>query len=216
MKLDLSRLVNVKRLPDKSIQCQCPICALENRDKVGKNHLRIYANGAFSCIVNNERDHNRRIRAFLRATNPDDNPDIIYIDPEPRISIEKVYPEDTLNRLTPIYDYWLGRGAKESVIKELEGGLAPLDEKSKLAGRFIFPIRGRDNRIMGFTGRLIEENSFAPKWKILGRKNQFIFPRVGICKPAIKSQSKVILVESVGCVIALAGMGIWNTMCLFG
>lgn len=217
MRLDLSRLINVKRQPDGSIQCQCPACAVEGNDKTGKNHLRVYGSGAFNCILHGQdKIHNRAIRAYLVNTALDDNPDIVYIDPEPTIKVDKVYPEDTLSKLMPIYDYWIDRGAKPEVLRKLEGGLAPEDEKSKLSNRFIFPIRGSDNRIYGFTGRLTQDNSFAPSWKHLGKKGSFIFPARRLSEPHIRANSQVILVESVGCVLALAGAGIWNTICLFG
>lgn len=219
MKLDLSRLVNVKRNPtDQSIQCQCPICASEDgRDLVGRNHLRVYQSGGFRCIVNDDRVHNAKIRAYLRGTNPDENPDYEYIDPEPaRISVEKVYPEETLSKLVPDYSYWVGRGIKPEVLARLEGGMAPEDEKSKLSARFIFPCRNIDGRIIGYSARLTFNNSFAPKWKIIGKKSLFIMPSVSISKPAIQETGTVILVEGIGCCLKLGERGIFNTLCLFG
>lgn len=215
MRLDHNRLINVKRQSDGSIQCQCPVCAQDGKDRAAKNHLRIYNTGAFSCIVDNSKPHTRAIAAFLRGTAPDDNPDIIYIDPEPAIKTEKVYDEETLTKLLPDYSYWVGRGAKESVLKALEGGLAPHDEKSKLSNRFIFPIRGRDGRINGFTGRLIEENSYAPTWKHLFKSSLAAWPW-NVTGPHIIETKTVVLVESVGDLLALMSHGIMNVLCIFG
>lgn len=216
MRLDLSRLVNVKRQSDGSIQCQCPICAREGKDQSSKNHLRVFRTGAFNCIVyGSDKQHNGQIKAYLCNTAPDDNPDIEYIDPEPTIKVDKVYPEETITKLVPDYSYWIGRGAKEEVLRSLEGGLAPLDEKSKLAGRFIFPIRGRDGRINGFTGRLVTENSFAPTWKHLFKSSLACWPWQ-VAGPHIKKTGTVVLVESVGDLLALMSHGVQNVICIFG
>ncbi len=215
MRLDISRLEKVKRNPDQSITCRCPACAAEGGDKTG-NHLRIWLTGAFNCVTHGQdKVHNKAIRALLRGTSLDDNPDIVYIDPEPRVTVEKVYPEDTLSKLLPDYSYWEGRGAKAEVVKALEGGLAPLDEKSKLAGRFIFPIRGRDGRITGFTGRLVSENSFAPTWKHLFKSSLAVWPW-NVTGPAIRASSTAVLVESVGDTLALLSNDVPNVICLFG
>lgn len=217
MRLDISRLVNVKRQSDGSIQCQCPICFGENgRDKAGKNHLRVYRSGAFSCVVDNSREHNGKIKAYLCNTAPSDNPDTEWIDPEPTVKVDKVYPENSLSTLLDDQSYWESRGIRADVARRLGAGVAVRSEKSKLSGRSVFPLRGIDRRIIGFAARLIEDNSFAPKWKILGRKSTAIFPSVDISERAIIDASQVILVEGVGCVAALGAADVWNTMCLFG
>lgn len=216
MKLDTSRLVNVKKQADGSIQCQCPICLETGDDKTGKNHLRIYKTGAFNCILyGGDKLHNQKIRAYLRQTSLEDNPDIIYVDPEPEIKTEKIYPEEILTKLVPDYTYWINRGAKEDVLKKLEGGIALNEEKSKLSGRFVFPIRNYDGRIVGFTGRLTQENSFAPKWKHLARISQSVWPW-NITGKYIMENKSVILVESVGDLLALMSNDINNVLCIFG
>jgi len=218
MKLDISRLVNVKKNPDQSFNCQCPICFRdEGQDKSGRNHLRIWPNGSFNCITHNEdRFHNAKIRAFLRGTNPDENPDFEYLDPEPKITVEKIFPDSCLEALIPDYEYWRGRGIKEEPLRLFQCGLALKEEKSKLSGRVVFPVRNIEGRIIGFSARLIGDNSFAPKWKILGKKNHFIFPSINISKPAIQADGSVILVEGIGCCLKLAQNNIFNTLCLFG
>lgn len=216
MKLDLARLVNVKRQSDGSVVAQCPACAAEGQDRAGRNHLRVWRTGAFHCILKSEDPHhNAQIRALLRGTAPDDNPDIEYIDPEPRVTTDKVYPEDSLSKLIPDYSYWIGRGARPDVIARLEGGLAPSDEKSKLSGRFVFPVRGLDGRINGFTGRLTEPSSFAPSWKHCFKSGRAVYPWT-VNGPAITASGTVILVESIGCLLSLMSHDITNVLCVFG
>lgn len=215
MRLDISRLEKVKRNADRSITCRCPICAESGHDTTG-NHLRVWVTGAFSCVTNQgDRRHNSQIKAYLCNTAPSDNPDIEYIDPEPTIKVDKVYPESSLISLLPQYDYWVNRGARPEVLRALEGGLAPLDEKSKLSGRFIFPIRGLDGRINGFTGRLVAENSFAPTWKHLFRSSKSVWPW-NVSGSAIRASRTVVLVESVGDCLALLSNGVPNVLCIFG
>ncbi len=216
MRLDLSRLVNVKRQPDGSIQCQCPACAEEGHDTNGKNHLRVYRSGAYNCLLHGaDKIHNKQIKAYLRNTAPDDNPEEEYIDPEPTIISDKVYPESVLSKLVPDYSYWVGRGVREDVLRRLECGMAPEDEKSKLSKRFIFPIRGLDGRISGFTARLVEENSFAPKWKHLMKSSRVCWPW-HVSGAAIRATRTAVLVESVGDLLALMSHGLDNVICLFG
>lgn len=216
MRLDTSRLTNVKRQPDGSIQAQCPVCAGEGHDLGAKNHLRVYRTGAFNCIQHGgDKLHNRQIRAYLMNTALADNPEDEYVESEPTIKADKVYPEDTLSKLVPDYSYWEGRGANPDVVRSLEGGLAPLDEKSKLAGRFIFPIRGLDGRISGFTGRLVQDNSFAPTWKHLVPTSRACWPW-NVSGAAIRATHTAVLVESVGDLISLMSNGVTNVLCIFG
>jgi hypothetical protein len=216
MKLDLTKLENVRRQPDGSIICACPQCRLEGGDH-SKTHLKVYRSGAYNCAkYGSDKAHNSAIKAYLCNTAPGDNPDVEYVDPEPMIKMDKVYPESSLSSLIPDYSYWAGRGICEGVCRRLESGVAQQSEKSKLSGRSVFPCRDMEGRIIGFAARLLEENSFAPKWKILGKKSNAIFPSTKISRNEIRSRSEVILVEGIGCVMALGQVGIWNTMCLFG
>lgn len=63
---DKSKLVNPRFNSDGSIICQCPACALNKRDLNGKNHLRIFPDGAFNCAVGSENDENHN-RIFINC-----------------------------------------------------------------------------------------------------------------------------------------------------
>ncbi len=215
MRLDLSRLESVRRQSDQSIICACPVCRQEGHDRTG-NHLRVYKTGQFNCILHSgERQHNRAIRAYLMNTALDENPEIEYIDPEPAIKTDKVYPESSLSSLIPDYTYWLGRGVTEDVCRRLEIGVAAEGEKSKLAGRSILPIRGLDGRLTGFSGRLLKDNSFAPKYKHLFKSSLAVYPW-HIAGPHIKASRTVVLTEGVSDMMILMSHGIPNVLSLFG
>jgi len=212
--LDLSKLVNVTTNPE-GWDCQCPICAQEGKGLRGKNQLRLYRNGAFHCVLNpDDHDHNRRLRALLRGyVDGTERDEVIYI--EPKLKIDTVYPESTLSKLMPDYSYWKGRGMKEEVLRRLENGTAPLEEKSKLSGRTIFPIRDLDRQIVGFSGRLLTESSYAPKWKHMFRSGKSVYPWHVTCNDIIATK-RVVLVESIGDLLAVLGADIKPTLCIFG
>ena len=212
MSLDLSKLTNVKP-SSTGYTARCPVCAQKGADKTG-NHLAVFRSGAFWCVVGSESDatHNRNIRALVMgdgAVVPE------YIDPEPRLEATKVYPESTLLGLLPDYSYWLGRGMREDVLRALENGLAPKETKGKLAGRSVFPIRDLQRRIVGFSGRLTDSNSFAPNWKHLMRVRDTVYP-AHLVGPEIKATRTACLVESLGDELSLLSHDIKPVLCTWG
>lgn len=211
MSLDTSGLVNV-RPNAEGWDCQCPICARAGLGLRAKNQLRIFKTGAFHCVLDSTPDHNRAVRAILRGYS-DEQAEVIYV--EPKLTVDAVYPESTLVKLVPDYDYWVGRGMKESALKALENGVAPADEKSKLSGRSIFPLRNPDRTIVGFSGRLLEDRYNAPKWKHLARIKTLVYPW-HVSGAAIKETKACMLVESIGDLLACQSYGIVPVLCIFG
>jgi hypothetical protein len=55
----LSKLRCVKKRDDGSVTAQCPACAAKGRDRKG-DHLRVYDNDRFSCIVFLGNSHDAR------------------------------------------------------------------------------------------------------------------------------------------------------------
>lgn len=212
MNFDPTKLINPQRTSDGGWICACPACQKEGKDLHGRNHLKIHKNGAFGCAVDQSPAHDRLIYQLLK----DPSAQVIeYIDPEPRLNVERIYPEDSLAKLIPDYSYWFNRGMKEAVLRKLECGLASSEEKGKLSGRSVFPIRNLDGQIMGFTGRLVGESSFAPKWKHLVRSSKTVYPW-NVNGEAIRKQKVAVLVESVGDLLALMSHDINPVLCIFG
>lgn len=209
----VSKLVNAKRTPDGGYQCQCPACAQNKRDLHGKNHLRIYKSGAFHCAVDGSSEHNSAIKSLLGGGKGGE-PDVEYLQPEPP-KVDKVYPDSILSGLVPDHSYWRGRGIDEEVVKSLENGVAPQDEKGPLSGRSIFPLRDLDGRILAWSGRLVVDNSFAKKWKHLGPVSKVVWP-YKVSGPTIESTKTAILIESPGDTLACLTSGIKPVICLFG
>ena len=67
--LDRSKLTNVQDRDDGAYVARCPACAEQGHDETG-NHLIVYPNGAFGCVVftgdnDNARKHRSRIRQLI-------------------------------------------------------------------------------------------------------------------------------------------------------
>jgi hypothetical protein len=126
----------------------------------------------------------------------------------------KRYPKEWLDKLLPVYDYWLERGVSKETLKVFGGGLA---EKGQMANRYVFPIfDGRDD-VVGFSGRDVANysNSSRPKWKHIGNKSQWKYPLKVNCD-IIKESKEVILVESIGDMLSLWEAGVKNVIVTFG
>lgn len=209
---------NLHLLSDLKVQIDgwtaaCPVCRSEGHDSKG-DHLKIWKTGQFCCAkYKSDPEHNKRIKAAIGSGSTEINNE--YIDLEPKIDLPKTYPEESLMRLGQDHSYWEGRGIPSEVVERFKGGLAPVNEKNKMSGRYVFPIRNTDNKIIGFSGRLVENNSFAPKWKHIFKVKYSVFP-LDIAKPQITDTKKVILLESIGDYLALAKYDIWNSFVIFG
>lgn len=215
MSLDLSKLVNVKRGPENTITSGCPVCRSQGADKTG-NHLKVWLNtGAFNCVVaGKDRIHNRAIRDFLRGASGELE-DVLFVEPPERLRAEPVYPDEMLTKLLKDHSYWVNRGVKQEVIAMLEGGVAPAEEKSKLSGRYVIPIRGLSGQINGWSGRLLTDSNYSPKYKHLFSSSQACWPW-HIAGPHIIKSRKVVLQEGWSEWLFLHGSRIFNSLSLFG
>lgn len=212
-KLRTEKLTNVQRMQDGGIVCQCPACAQMGEDRTQKNHLKIFKNGAFSCIkYQNDKQHNKLI--YKLVFDSGDNEEIID-DYKPTVSQVKFYPESILDKLIKDHSYWLNRNISLDVLEKMQGGIAAKDEKSKLSGRYCFPIRDLNNKIVGFSGRLVANNEFSTKWKHLFKVRNVAYP-FNFAEKYIKESRCVVLVESIGDMLALMSHGINNVLVIFG
>lgn len=214
MSYDLAKLQNVKRGPGGAITARCPVCAAAGGDKSG-NHLGILADGRFNCIVGSgEPGHNRQIRALLKGYHIED---VEFIEPprQPTDTVDKVYSEEMLSKLVKDHTYWINRGIRKEIVEMLEGGVSAPGDKSKLSGRYVIPIRGLTGQINGFSGRILNDSTFAPKYKHLFKSSRACWPW-HLSGGAIEKTKKVVLQEGWSEWLALANGGIMNTLSLFG
>jgi hypothetical protein len=215
----VSRLENVRPATEGGWTAMCPICAAAGNGLRGRNQLKVWPSSAFHCVIaGDDREHNKLIRAFLyRDADPDTLAalEVEFVDPEPKLEVEKVYPESMLAKLTPDHRYWMGRGISEEVLRRMGGGLAPADEKGKLSGRYVMPVRDLHGRIIGWTGRLVSDASFGPTHKHLVKSSRCIFP-IHDAEEAIRRTRVVVFDEGVGDDLSLATVGIRNRLALLG
>ena len=83
----------------------------------------------------------------------------------------------------------------------------------------VFPIYNEHQQIIGFSGRKVDDGNNYPKWKHIGRRNNWVYPafNANTCvNEEIESKKEVILVESIGDAMALYEQGIKNVLVMFG
>jgi len=209
--IDQSKLERVKVNPDGSYFARCPLCAAEGGDTSGQGHLSVFPSGKFHCFkYANDKVHNYGILQLAGTKGTGEAPITQIV--QPKIEVDRIYPDACLSRLVRNFDYWTGRGVEESAISRFEGGIAL---EGQMQGRWVFPFRNKNNQIIGFTGRWIgKANPHVAKWKHLGVKSKSHWPF--FTHDEINSLKKVVLVESPGDTLACVNSGILAIRCLFG
>jgi hypothetical protein len=134
--------------------------------------------------------------------------------------IEKIYPESILSKLLPHYKFYNDRGISSDCLTRLKSGMAM---SGKMYQRYVFPIYNKEHKIIGFSGRYMGNSLDKPKWKHLGKKRNWTYPlfvkdKNGFLftKDAIKNSGELILVESIGDLLAFHTRGIFNVLVTFG
>ena len=130
-----------------------------------------------------------------------------------KLEMEKIYPEDCLKKLFPNYSFYNKRKISEETQKLYKCGLA---SAGRMYRRVVFPIYNDTGQIFGFAGRKItDEDEQVPKWKLIGKKSNWIYPLMIPNFPQLENQ-EVILVESIGDSMALTENGYSNNIVAFG
>jgi hypothetical protein len=134
-----------------------------------------------------------------------------------KLYMEDIYPEESLKKLLPHYKFYNNRGISDLTLKQLKGGYAT---KNQMYQRFVFPIYNEYGQIHGFSGRDMSGKEGRPKWKHIGKKNNWVYPAYvkqdeGIFLDDIK-EDYVIIVESIGDCLNLIENGVRNVLVSFG
>lgn len=129
-----------------------------------------------------------------------------------KIKSPTIYNKDCLTNFIPDYEYWNKRGVSDETLRLFRNGVC-FDGKQK--ERSVFPIINPDGRLVGFSGRLLIKDNKKAKWKHDGQKQYFVYP-VFLNEKYIVETKQIVLVESIGDVLALWEAGIKNTLCIFG
>lgn len=131
-----------------------------------------------------------------------------------------VFSPSLLNNLLNLYTFYEKRGISKETQSAYLTGYA---SSGKMYGRMVFPIFDEMMQIIGFAGRDVydRESKGIPKWKIIGKKKNFIYPFFlpdikDKFMSSFKEKNEVILVESIGDSMALYQKGIYNNLVCFG
>jgi hypothetical protein len=130
------------------------------------------------------------------------------------LSGNQVYDKSLLLKLRRDCSYWENRGISKKTLEPLEGGVATT---GKMYNRYTFPIFNNKNDIIGFSGRDINptRSDKRPKWKHIGNKRSWAYP-LKVNLKEIKAKKEIILVESIGDMLALRENNINTAVVTFG
>ena len=123
---------------------------------------------------------------------------------------DKLFEKD-YEGLIKSYKFYLDRGISKETLDNFGAGLA---QGGPMYGRICFCIRDKDGTLRGAAGRDVLNRDPKKKWKIKGKKSEFIYPYFD---PKVFSQTgQICLVESIGDCLSLWNSGIKQVICIFG
>ena len=196
------------------------------RDGDNKTAVKIYKNtGVWMDFVENK--GSKPFEALVQLTIKDPSQvteilgkssteNVITYSPTEKIEMEKIYPEESLEKLFPNYNFYKKREISELTQQKFQVGLAGV---GKMYRRMVFPIYNEHTQLIGFSGRKVDEDNNYPKWKHIGKRNNWVYPALNKkteVDEEIKLKKEVILVESIGDALALYEQGIKNVLVIFG
>jgi len=196
------------------------------RDSDNDNVLRIWKNSGqwvdFKENISGSLED--LVRLTLKLKNIDEAKEwisskgISYVKEEvvqkPTLTQQTTFDKSILLKLRKDDSYWVNRGISPALLSEFQGGVATA---GKMFNRYVFPIFNKDDQLIGFSGRDVSGITLEgrPKWKHLGDKKEWVFP-AKINLKDIKAKKEIILVESIGDLLALMENGIKNVLVTFG
>ena len=196
------------------------------RDGDNKTAVKIYKNtGVWMDFVENR--GSKPFEALVQLTIKDPSQvteilgkssteNVITYSPTEKIEMEKIYPEESLEKLFPNYNFYKKREISELTQQKFQVGLAGV---GKMYRRMVFPIYNEHTQLIGFSGRKVDDDNNYPKWKHIGKRNNWVYPALNKkteVDEEIKLKKEVILVESIGDALALYEQGIKNVLVIFG
>ena len=126
------------------------------------------------------------------------------------LNCPEFFESSLLSKLIPNHQYWVERGISDSAMALFKGGVV---SSGKMANRYVFPIFNSQERIVGFTGRSVNNNRI--KWFHRGNTSRWVYPAFFNLK-YLKKSKEVIFVEGIGDMLKLWDCGIKNTLVSFG
>jgi len=135
--------------------------------------------------------------------------------PKPLPEDGEIFPTSIMDNFVKDNSYWNERGITSDTLDVFQGGVC---FAGVMKNRYTFPIFSSRQDLIGVTGRYIyniKSDSLIKKWKIKGAKKNWRYP-LQINSKILKKIKKVILVESIGDMLALWQAGYRYVMVTFG
>lgn len=130
---------------------------------------------------------------------------------EVELNHPKTFDKAMLTKLVADKSYWLKRQVSAATLDAMGGGVAI---NGRMMNRYVFPIVNDRNELVGFSGRYIYKSDYVAKWKHIGKKSLWTYPLINV--PHVFDARSVVLVESIGDMLALHDAGIKNVFVTFG
>jgi DNA primase len=124
----------------------------------------------------------------------------------------KTFDKQLLLKLRKDHTYWEHRGVSAQTIATFEGGTT---SNGRMKYRYVFPIFNDRDDVIGFSGRSLLNYTSVPKWKHIGAKSNWCYP-LKWNRTHILRHREIILVESIGDMLALWEAGVYHAIVTFG
>lgn len=122
------------------------------------------------------------------------------------------FQSEEIPELLPSYSFYNKRGISNETLQTFRSGVCT---SGKMNSRYTFPIYSSSGELVGLSGRDLLNSDNRPKWKHLGKKSLWCYP-LFVSESYIYQEKSVILVESIGDMLALYENNIKNCLVLFG
>lgn len=174
-----------------------------------------HISGSLQDLVKLSLDFNTEEEALLWLNNNGDGGTLGAVKEQtPKLKETKVFSKSSLDKVMPHHDYWIERGVSKETLSLFRGGVV---YEGKMKNRYIFPIFDYKENLVGVSGRdlINDPESKRPKWKHIGDKSQWKYP-MQVNNKFLRKEKEVIVVESIGDMLALWDAGIKNVAVAFG
>lgn len=131
---------------------------------------------------------------------------------KPALKMPNIFSSHELDNLLPHYSFFNKRGISDETLRLFGGGLAG---EGQMLRRYVFPIWDEQRKnVLGFAGRDMTGRALA-KWKLLGQKRFWTYP-LFLNADVIQATRELVIVESIGDMLALYEAGVKQVVVLFG
>ncbi len=134
---------------------------------------------------------------------------------KPTLKMPSTFNPQAVQNLLPHYAFFHKRGISTNTLSVFGGGVAG---EGQMLRRYVFPIWDEHKKaVHGYSGRDLMDRSVSTriKWKLLGLKRYWVYPLFAN-REIIQAKREIILVESIGDMLALWEAGYPQTLCSFG